>query len=112
MTKLWALLGALGLALAGGIWISNTISSLRADLASTEASLALEQAKVAGYVEANRVLTSHLANVRAERDQWRQTAAQLEEKEGADEALNPYESSVLDWLRGLLPETSPAGNPG
>ena len=110
MTKLWALLGTLGLALAGGIWISNTISSLRADLRETKAELSLEQAKVAGYVEANRVLTSHLATVRAERNHWQETAAQLEEMEGADEALNPYESSILDWLRGILP--APAGDPG
>lgn len=68
-------------------------------LSTTEASLAAKTRALEQAREARAVLDAHMDRVARDAAHWRRVAADLSEKEGADEPLNPYERAVLDSLR-------------
>ena len=79
--------------------LAAKLSSAELRLSVAESNLAVQQRALAQALEARAVLQSHLDRAAADAEYWRQMASDLAEKEGADEALNPYERAVLDSLR-------------
>ena len=79
--------------------LAAKLSSAELRISVAESNLAVHQRALAQALEARAVLQSHLDRAAADAEYWRQMASDLSEKEGADEALNPYERAVLDSLR-------------
>ena len=78
--------------------LAAKLSSAELRLSVAESNLAVQQRALAQALEARAVLQSHLDRAAADAEYWWQMASDLAEKEGADEALNPYERAVLDSL--------------
>lgn len=79
--------------------LTAKLNSAETRLTAAEANLVVHQMALAQAKTARVVLESHLDRVAAQAEHWRQTASDLSAKEGANEALNPYERAVLDSLR-------------
>ena len=78
--------------------LAAKLSSAELRLSVAESNLAVQQRALAQALEARAVLQSHLDRAATDAEYWRQMASDLAEKEGANEALNPYERAVLDSL--------------
>lgn len=79
--------------------LAAKLSSAELRLSVAESNLVVQQRALAQALEARAVLQSHLDRAATDAEYWRQMASDLAEKEGANEALNPYERAVLDSLR-------------
>ena len=78
--------------------LAAKLSSAELRLSVAESNLAVQQRALAQALAARAVLQSHLDRSATEAEYWRQMASDLAEKEGTNEALNPYERAVLDSL--------------
>lgn len=63
-----------------------------------EQNLAVKTKALQQALQASVVLQDHLDRTAADAEHWEKVATDLEEKDGADEALNDYERAVLDSL--------------
>lgn len=67
-------------------------------LETSESNLAVMTKARDQAIQASAILQDHLDRTAADAEHWQQVVNDLEEKDGADEALNDYERAVLDSL--------------
>lgn len=78
--------------------LSEELSSAKMRLEISESNLKTKSIQLEQALAARAVLQSHLDRTAADAEHWEQVAAELLEKDGADEALNDYERGILDRL--------------
>jgi hypothetical protein len=93
MLRVYAIIGAVIVALAGSVWfLIDRNASLRANLVRANTT-------IAAHVEAAAILNETLRVEQKSRDEWRRKATELERLEGADAPLSAYGRAVFDSVR-------------